>query len=432
MNHVQIKERLIPGDSFRFSVQELGGALGDLGTLLPLMLALILINGLNATSVLVGVGLLYIGAGLYYRIPIPVQPLKAVAAIAIAFGLSASVIGAAGIIMGIILLLLSLTNLVAVVVKLFPQAVVRGIQLAVGVVLLKKGIELCLGNELFIIGASSSTGLLQLPMGILLAAISLLIFILLKFVFVRQGQRFPPSLVLVVLGLAAGAVLRTPHMTVGFGPATPNMVFPNIADFWVALTMLVIPQLPLTLGNAVVGTRDTARTYFKDQAYRVTPRALSTSMGIANIAAGLFGAMPMCHGSGGLTAHYKMGARTGASNLMIGGPLLAMGVLFGSAALSLLSLIPISVLGILLAIVGVYHALLIRDLETKQQLAVTATVAVATIFLGNLAYGFGAGILLHHLLNLFREDRLHLPKLESRAQSSNRGSGGIRMGTKIQ
>ena len=384
--------------SFKFDLQELGGALGDLGTLLPLMVALIVINGLNATSVLLVVGLFYIVAGLYFRIPTPVQPMKAVAAIAIAIGLSASTISAAGLLMGGILLLLSRTNLITLVVKLFPQPVVKGIQLSIGLILVGKGIELIVSEQTFISGTTRFPGLDQFPFGILLAIVALLIFIFFKFAFLKQTQRFPPSLALLGFGLAAGGIFRSMPGLDGLSPALPSIALPGAADFWLALTVLVIAQLPLTLGNAVVGMRDTAKIYFKDQAYRVTPRALTTSMGLANIAAGLLGAMPMCHGSGGLTAHYKLGARTGAANLMIGGIFLALALLFGSAALSSLSLIPLPVLGILLAIVGIYHTLLIRDLKTKRQLAVAGTMAVVTITLGNLAYGFAAGILLYNLL----------------------------------
>ncbi len=385
-------------NAFRFNLQELGGALGDLGTLLPLMVALILINGLNATSVLVGVGVFYIVSGIYFRLPMPVQPLKAVAAIAISLGLSASVIGAAGLLMGAILLLLSLTNLITVVVKLFPQAVVRGIQLSIGLILFGKGIELVFNEGNLINGTVGVFGMDQLPIGLFLAVSALLVFILFKFVFFKQSQRFPPSLALLTFGLGAGVVFGPIS---GFGtlnPALPSVALPSTADFWLAMTVLVIAQLPLTLGNAVVGTWDTARTYFKDDAYRVTPRALSMSMGVANIAAGLFGVMPMCHGSGGLTAHYKLGARTGGANLMVGGLILAVGLFLSVGAVPFLPIIPLSVLGVLLAIVGTYHALLIRDLKTKRQLAIAGTVAITTITLGNLAFGFGAGILLHHIL----------------------------------
>jgi SulP family sulfate permease len=400
MNHPYNLKHLAQTGPFRFNLQELGGALGDLGTLLPLMVALILINGIDATSVLLGVGLFYILSGLYYRIPMPVQPLKAVSVIAISLGLSASVIGAAGLLMGAILLLLSVTNLITFVVKLFPQPVVRGIQLSIGLILLRRGIELTFSQETFISGTSPSPGLAQFPLGIFLAVSALVIFILFRFVFFRQTQRCPPSLALLTFGLGAGVIFGSIPGLDRLSPTLPTIAMPNSSDFWLALTVLVIPQLPLTLGNAVVGTRDTARTYFKDQARRVTPRALATSMGLANIAAGLLGAMPMCHGSGGLTAHYKLGARTGGANLMVGGLLLTLGILFGYTALSFLSLIPLSVLGVLLAIVGVYHAFLIRDLAAKGQLAVAATVAVATIALGNLAFGFGAGIILYHLLRL--------------------------------
>ncbi len=386
--------------SFRFNIQELGGALGDLGTLLPLMLAMILINGLNPTSVLVLVGLFYIGSGLYFRVPTPVQPLKAVAAIAITLGLSATVIGAAGLIMGIILLVLSLTNLINTVVKLFPKAVVRGIQFSIGLILLKKGVEFAFSEQVFASRVTSSFNLGQVPIEILLTASAIVIFILFKFVFFRDSQRFPASLALVTFGIGAGAFLgRNPGVN-EFGPVLPDIVLPSATNFWMALTVLIIPQLPLTLGNAVVGMHDTAKTYFKDQARRVSPKALTLSMGLANIFAGLFGAMPMCHGSGGLTAHYKLGARTGGANLMIGGLLLVLGIVLGSAALPYLSLIPLAVLGTLLAIVGIYHTLLIRDLKTKKQLAVVGTVAIMTLALGNLAFGFGAGILLHHTLKL--------------------------------
>lgn len=254
-------------NSFRFNLQELGGALGDLGTLLPLMVALILVNGLNPTSVLIGVGLFYITSGLYYRVPTPVQPLKAVSAIAISLGLTASVIGAAGLLMGAILLLLSLTNLISVVVRLFPRPVVRGIQLSVGLILLRKGVELAFSKQTFVSGISHSLGLGQFPLGIFLAVTALLIFILLKFAFVRQGERFPASLALLGFGLGAGVIFSPMSGLDNLTPTSPSMTLPSAADFWLALTVLVVPQLPLTLGNAVVGMRDTARIYFKDKAH---------------------------------------------------------------------------------------------------------------------------------------------------------------------
>lgn len=396
--------------SFRFNFQELGGALGDLGTLLPLMVGMILINGLNATSVLLGVGLFYIVAGLYYRIPMPVQPLKAVAAIAISLSLSASVIQAAGLLMGAILLLLSVTNLISLVARLFPRPVVKGIQLSIGLILFRKGIELAFSRQLFAGGLSRSPDSDAMPVGILLAASALVVFLVFKFIF-RHWNRLSPVLPLLVFGLGAGFLFAPVPKLETLSLALPTIALPGAGDFWLALTVLVVAQLPLTLGNAVISTADTARVYFKDQANRVTPRALTASMGMANLASGLVGGMPMCHGSGGLTAHYKLGARTGGANLMIGSLLVVFGLLFGSSALFLFSLIPLSVLGILLVIVGTYHAFLVRELTTGGQLAVVAAVAAVTLASGNLAYGFGSGILLYHGLNLIQKGFTMLPGL---------------------
>lgn len=384
--------------SFSFNLRELGGALGDLGTLLPLMVALILINGLNATSVLLGIGLFYLASGLYYRVPTPVQPLKAVAAISISLGLSSGVISAAGLVMGVILLILSMTNLIHVMVRFFPKAVVRGIQLSIGLTLLRKGSEIVFSRQTFLAG-SAHAWTDRFPTGIILAALALLIFFAFEFYFRRRGSGFPSSLALLIFGLTAGVILINPAPVVAMSvPVLPLVTLPGAGEFWLATTVLVVAQLPLTLGNAVVGMQSTAQLYFNDRANRVTPRALTASMGLANLVAGLFGAMPMCHGSGGLTAHYKLGARTGGANIMIGGLFVLLALLFGPAALSLFSLIPFAVLGILLVIVGVYHASLVRDLTEPSHLAIAVAVAVFTVLLGNLAYGFGVGILLHGLL----------------------------------
>ena len=396
--------------SFRFNLQELGGALGDLGTLLPLMVGMILINGLNATSVLLGVGLFYIAAGLYYRIPMPVQPLKAVAAIAISLSLSASVIQAAGLLMGAILLLLSVTNLISLVARLFPRPVVKGIQLSIGLILFRKGIELAFSRQLFVGGLSRSPDSDVMPVGILLAASALVVFLVFKFIF-RRWNRLSPVLALLVFGLGAGFLFAPVPKLETLSLALPTIALPGAGDFWLALMVLVVAQLPLTLGNAVISTADTARVYFDDKAYRATHRALTASMGMANLASGLVGGMPMCHGSGGLTAHYKLGARTGGANLMIGSLLVVFGLLFGPSALFLFTLIPLSVLGILLVIVGIYHAFLVRELTAGKQLAVAAAVAAVTLASGNLAYGFGSGILLYHSLNLIQKGFTLLPGL---------------------
>ena len=129
--------------NYRFDRVEFAGSLGDLGTLIPLAVPLILVTGLNVTSVLLWIGLLYIASGLYYKLPIPVQPLKVVAAIAIAYPekITMATVAAAGITIGVILLLLALTGLINWLAGFFSKPIVRGIQLGLGLILIAKGIE---------------------------------------------------------------------------------------------------------------------------------------------------------------------------------------------------------------------------------------------------------------------------------------------------
>jgi len=104
-----------------------------------IVVGMILINRLSPTIVFLSFGLFYLITGYYYRLPVPVQPLKAVGAIAIANPalITEPVIGAAGVIFGAMLLLFSVTGFVDKLAKLFTQPVVRGIQLALGLVFLR-------------------------------------------------------------------------------------------------------------------------------------------------------------------------------------------------------------------------------------------------------------------------------------------------------
>ncbi|MDO8687959.1 MAG: putative sulfate/molybdate transporter [Dehalococcoidales bacterium] len=391
----------MPLKSFRFNKWELGGALGDLGTLLPLMVALITLNHMNPTSVFLVVGLTYALSGLFYRLPIPVQPLKAVAAIAIAAGLSASVVSASGLIMGVFLLLLAVTGLINPLAKLFPITIVRGIQLGVGLFLIKAGILLTTSRQVVIGGVNAVVDIahVSVPVSLLLAIGCGLVLL-----FFLKKRLLPPSLVILCLGVVVGLVWGSFHRlnTIHLGLSLPPLGLPSIADLSTALMVLVIPQIPLTLGNAVFATASTARTYFGTEARRVTPRALLTTMGLSNLVAGLTGGVPICHGSGGLTAHYKLGARTGGAPLMLGSLFIVLAVAVDGNVLPILSLIPFSVLGVMTIFVGVRHALLVTDMRNPQDIAVVALIAAVAFITTNLAIGFASGIVLHLVLKTGR------------------------------
>ncbi len=383
--------------ALRFGLGELAGSLGDLGTLLPLAAALVTVNHMNATGVFFTVGLAYVVAGLYYRLPVPVQPLKAVAAIAIATGLSSSVISAAGPVLAVVLLGLAASGLAPVVGRLFARPVVRGIQLGLGLMLVQTGLLLAARPQLVLAGGESvlRLGEVPIPLGLPVAG-------LVGLVLLRRGtsQRLPAVLVALALGLvvslAAGALEGLASLRLGL--VLPALGLPSPGDLGLAAVLLVVPQIPLTLGNAVVATQRTAEDYFGPAARRVTYQALLTSMGVVNLAAGFLGGLPVCHGSGGLTAHYRFGARTGGSNLLIGGGLIALAIFVDGNVVPLLALIPYPVLGALLVFTGVQHGLLARDVRGWREVASAGAVATVGFATANLALGFGVGLAIQGML----------------------------------
>ncbi len=384
---------------FRFNFFELGGAVGDLGTLLPLSIALISLNRMDPTSVFLVVGLTYILVGLFYQLPVPVQPLKAVSAIAIAMGLSASVVSASGLLMAVILLGLAVAGIMGPMARLFPKAIVRGIQLGLALILLKAGISLISRQQIVAGGGNVVINLagVSLSMGWFLAVFMAVVFVLL----LRNG-RFPASLAVLgagaVIGLFWGSLpgLRDVKMGLSF----PTLAVPSFSDLSTAFILLVIPQIPLTLGNAVFAAADTAKTYYGANAQRVSHRNLLTTMGIGNALAGFLGGVPVCHGSGGFTAHFRLGARTGAAPLAIGGMLLVLAIFVDGNVLPILALIPYSTLGVLVAFVGIQHGLFIRDLKNIPEIVVALCVAVIAFVTTNLAIGFGTGMLIYGLIRL--------------------------------
>lgn len=380
---------------------ELGGAFADLGVLIPLEAALIAVNGLNPTTTLLGVGTAYIAVGRYYDLPMPVQPLKAFAAIAITTQATPQVIAAGALWMSLLLSLLAATGLIDVLARMVPVGVVRGIQLGLAFLLVKNGWQFVM-DEPFLIGGTQMTFelaghtmLYALPVALLGGALLLL---LLPFRWV------PAVLVLLVAGGLVGSYAAAPGTFSGFslGPASFSPYLPSPSDFLVALPLLVVPQLPLTLGNSVIATSDAARSYFGVRARKVTPRALCSTIAAGNLWAGLAGGLPMCHGCGGLTAHYRLGARTPLATAIVGGSLIAVALLFGGAALEARSIIPYAIFGVLLAYVGVEHFRLgWSSPDVFSRLVALFTAGAAIYFGGNLAAGAALGLGLVALIRGF-------------------------------
>lgn len=380
----------IDDSALRFDRVELAGAFGDLGTLLPIVVGMILINKLSPSTVLLAFGLFYFATGYYFRLPVPVQPLKAVGAIAIAYPalITEPVIGASGIIFGALLLLFALTGIVDKLAKLFTQPVVRGIQLSLGLVFLKKGIELIVSPQVFLNGLPGRLAEYHINLIIGIVVFALVLGLL-------DNKKFPAALVALAAGIISGFALGGFNAeALSIGPTRMQVIFPSVQDFWTAFIMLILPQIPLTIGNACVGTADTCSTLFPQSPLlsKSTAGKFALTMGIANFPAGFFGAVPMCHGTGGLAAHYRFGARTGGAPVMIGAILVVMALAFGEFGFALLAMIPNSVLGVLLVFAGLELCPLVRSLKGNEEYFVALLITGIALAVPNMAWAFGIGI----------------------------------------
>ena len=275
------------------TVKEFSGALGDIGTLLPLSLGAIGVAGLAPVPVLLGFAVFYIATGLYYRLPVPVQPMKAVAALLLTTQVSAQSLIASGVLIGAILLLLGSTGWINRAARLVPGSVLSGLQLGLGLLLASMSLELM---------ATS------LPLGLVILA---LLAITLKLF-----PSWPAALLGLALAMVLGALLGSPGLPLPADPAIFSMPqLPSMDEWQQGFSILVLPQLALTITNAIVLTALVVGDYFGDQSHRVSPARLSVTTGLANLFLVPFGALPMCHGAGGVAAHYRFGARTGHTGL---------------------------------------------------------------------------------------------------------------------
>jgi sulfate permease, SulP family len=330
-------------------------------------------------------------------VTVPVQPMKVIGAYAIATGMGAMEIHAAGLLIGLFLLLIGATGAVSVIGKYTPKPVVRGVQISTGTLLMVKGIQFILGNSTFqtLRGAAEPylgiQSLGPLPIGIIIGILGAGVTL-----FFLENRRFPAGLLVVLGGVVTGLLLGTHE---GLSQVRPGlylpeflpMGIPNGDQLSIAVLILVLPQIPMTLGNAVIAYADLSKEYFGNESRKVTYRSACVSMGFANLISFLFGGMPLCHGAGGLAAHYRFGARSAGSNLIIGGIFLVTAFLFGPQALAIAHLIPMAILGVLLVFAGSQLALTVIDLNHRNDLFVALTMLGITLAV-NLAVAFGVGL----------------------------------------
>lgn len=357
-----------------FSRQELAGAFGDLGTDLPLLVGVILATGLDPTTTFVIFGLLQIASGLVYRLPMPVQPLKAMAAIAISTHIAPSLLGAGGLIVGVVMLLLAVTGALGALARIVPKPVVRGIQFGLGLQLATLALTRFLPSA-------------GVP-GYLLAAVALGLVVGL-----RANPRIPVALLLLGLG-GAFAFTTWPDglpSPVGWHLPTLRLQWPSPNDFAQAAVLLALPQIALSLGNSVLATRQVVTDLFPDrEPLRV--QKIGTTYALMNLVAAPLGGLPVCHGSGGVAGHYAFGARSGGSVVIYGTALILCGLLLVGDPAAFQRLVPGPILGTLLLVEAVTVAALIRDQAADRvALALAVTCGLIAVY---APYGYAIALAL--------------------------------------
>jgi len=369
-----VSDQSVPRYSYFLS--ELAGSAGNFGTVLPLLFAVSVSCGMNISLMLLWAAAWYIITGLYYRIPIPVEPLKAVGAIAIAESVTPHLIAASGIVMGIICLCIGFFGWMDRVRQIIPEPVIRGVQLGLALIFIKSAIPgfilpdipFALISVGIVAGFLISTRFVKIP------DLSALTIIISGFIVAFLSAGFPTFISIPV----------------------PNLQIPSPEDFFNATIHFVPPQLPLTLTNAILATSLLAHDLFKRE---MNPDKICKTVGMMSLSASLFGGFPMCHGAGGLAAHYRFGARGGLS-LILGGILLFLiGILCADPEIT--DALPVGMFGVLLIVVAVELAK--HGLKTDNYW-ITGLIAVLAVLFG-LAIGFCAGPILAWIL-IYRKEHL--------------------------
>ena len=360
----------------RFNRMEWAGAFGDLGTLIPFVVAYIGMVGMDPFGILFAFGVALIVCGAYYRTPMPVQPMKAVGAVAAtqaaqtAVITPAAVVGA-GLATGVIWLVLGLTGTARRLSALVPRFVVIGIVLGLGMAFMLEGVKM-------------------MATGWLIASIGLIATVLLL-----SNRSIPAMFLLLVFGAICG-VLADPEMlqkiaevTVDFRSPTFSLAALTWKDFVLGLVFLALPQLPLTLGNAIIATAEENNRLFPDRP--VEENKLSSSTGLLNLASAAVGGIPMCHGAGGMAGHVAFGARTGGATIILGVILLTLALFFSSSVQTLFGVLPKAILGVILFLTGAQLALGSCDFsKNKGERFVTLVTAAFCIW--NVGLGFLVGL----------------------------------------
>lgn len=310
------------------------GAFSDTPILLPMIALLSVVPDFSVQKVCLVFGLVYLSASYFFRVPISVQPLKSVAISAVTLGASFNEIKICGLILGLVFFAGSFLKLDKLAEKI-PVSIIHSIQAGLGALLILQGFKS-----------------FEFPFEHYVFIQSILITVI-----VAATIYFPAFGKVSLLGVLAtlGVVMSL------FAESTARSHVAQISQkllqsqirYDLVFSML-IPQMILTTANSVIGTCDVAKRYFKKDAARVSIQNLMISIGLGNVLVALVGGLPFCHGSGGVTAHYRGGSRSWYSTAFMGVFLISFAVVSNVTGYTQVLFHPLMV-SLLLIVIGYFH-----------------------------------------------------------------------------
>ncbi|MGD9577905.1 MAG: putative sulfate/molybdate transporter [Syntrophorhabdus sp.] len=364
--------------SFEFNLRELAGSMGDYGTLFPLAIGYIAVCGLNPAGFLVMMGIANIATGLLYRLPMPIEPMKVLAVVAIAQQWTPSMVYASGFGMGIVWTVFAAIGVMKWIAKVTPEPVIRGIQVALGGILAIEAIKM--------ISSWWILGIVSILIGLVLG----------------KNRYAPAAIVLIALGVIIMLIKKQFNLI-----ESPRLTLPTITGFrpvevWQTFLQAGFAQIPLTATNAVIATSALIKSYWPERP--VSESRLSLNMGVMNLILPFFGGMPLCHGAGGLAGQYYFGARTGGANIIEGLIEIAMGLFLAGSIAGLFSVFPVAIIGAMMFLVGVELVKFAKGIHWDKDI-IPFGITLIVSFFTNMAYGFLSGFVAYYLIRIALKKR---------------------------
>lgn len=364
-------------DNIKFNKEELAGSFGDIGTDLPLIVGMISAVNLDSGSVFIMFGIMQIFSGLIYGLPMPLQPLKAMAVLVISEKIPPNILFGGGLSIALIMILLTVTGSLHWLGKLIPLCVVRGIQCGLGLSLA----SLALKNYI------PSDGI----QGYILALVALGIMVI-----IPKSSLIPAGLLVIGVGIIYSFFfhLQIVEIIDNIGFSLPQPHQPTISDIATGFVILALPQLPLSLSNSVIATHQTVKDFFPDS--EVSLKKIGFTYTIANMIMPFFSGIPVCHGCGGLAGHYSLGGRTGGSVIIYGLMYLIIGLFFSAVFTEVVAVFPLPILGIVLLFEALTLLLFMADQSASQQNLMIAFLVAVIAF--SIPQGYLIGLVIGTLI----------------------------------